>query len=111
MIRSTERATIERLTPGRPVTRRPPAARTAPERVGRHAWVRTPRRPLPGPTAEAAVAVGATAVAALPGAVIERLEVDGSGLFEAHLLSADGQVVVVQIDADLTVVGWLAEVG
>jgi hypothetical protein len=50
-------------------------------------------------------------MAALPGSVVEWLEADGSGLFEAHLLSDDGQAVVVHLDPDLTVVGWLAEVG
>jgi hypothetical protein len=46
------------------------------ETVGRHAWVRTPRRPLPPElTAGVAVEVAAAALAEHPGATIEWLEV------------------------------------
>ena len=100
----------ERLTSEHPTVERSTVERSTVERIGRHAWVRSPRRRLPELTADVAVRVGAAAMAALPGAVIEWLEVDGSGLFEAHLLSVDGQAVVVHLDADLCVVGWLAEV-
>ncbi|MEX5720387.1 hypothetical protein [Geodermatophilus maliterrae] len=103
---STERRVTGRRVPQRRVTERSPT-----ERMGRHAWVRTARRPLPELGADVAVQVAAAAVAVLPGAAIEWLGVDGSGLYEAHLLSAEGQPVVVHLDADLTVVGWLAEVG
>ena len=96
----------ERAATGHHVFQRPPV-----ERVGRHAWVRTPRRRVPELPADVAVQVAAAAMAALPGSVVEWLEADGSGLFEAHLLSDDGQAVVVHLDPDLTVVGWLAEVG
>ncbi|MBM7806564.1 hypothetical protein JOD57_002401 [Geodermatophilus bullaregiensis] len=106
MYPSTERRVAGRRVPQRRV---PERSRT--ERTGRHAWVRTVRRPLPELTADVAVQVAAAAVAVLPGASVEWLEVDGSGLYEAHLLSAEGQAVVVHLDADLTVVGWLAEVG
>jgi hypothetical protein len=48
------------------------------ETVGRHAWVRTPRRPRPPePTADATVEVAAAALAEHPGATIEWLEGDG----------------------------------
>ncbi|MGY1778146.1 hypothetical protein ACI8AV_20040 [Geodermatophilus sp. SYSU D00804] len=81
------------------------------ETVGRHAWVRTPRRPLPPElTADVAVEVTAAALAEAPGATVEWLEVDGAGLFEAHLRGADGRTLVVHLDADLRVVGRLAEV-
>ncbi|GAB3306948.1 hypothetical protein GCM10027451_14730 [Geodermatophilus aquaeductus] len=81
------------------------------ETVGRHAWVRTPRRTLPPElTADVAVEVAAAALADHPGATIEWLEVDGAGLFEAHLRGADGQTLVVHLDGDLRVVGWLSEV-
>jgi hypothetical protein len=83
----------------------------SPETVGRHAWVRTPRRPVPPElTADVAVEVAAAALADHPGATIEWLEVDAAALFEAHLLGADGQALVVHLDGDLRVVGWLAEV-
>ncbi|MGY1654137.1 hypothetical protein [Geodermatophilus sp. SYSU D01119] len=82
------------------------------ETVGRHAWVRRPRPSLPPElTADVAVEVAAAALADHPGATIEWLEVDGDGLFEAHLRGADGQTLVVHLDGDLRVVGWLAEVG
>ncbi|MGY1832115.1 hypothetical protein ACI8AA_17030 [Geodermatophilus sp. SYSU D01180] len=81
------------------------------ETVGRHAWVRTPRRPLPPElTADVAVEVAAAALAEAPGATIEWLEVSEAGLFEAHLRGADGTTLVVHLDAGLGVVGWLAEV-
>ncbi|MGY1787163.1 hypothetical protein [Geodermatophilus sp. SYSU D00698] len=81
------------------------------ETVGRHAWVRTPRRPLPPElTADVAVEVTAAALAEAPGATVEWLEVDGAGLVEAHLRGADGRTLVVHLDADLRVVGRLAEV-
>jgi hypothetical protein len=107
---STEDTTPPRTGPERLTSEHPTVERSSVERIGRHAWVRSPRRRLPELTADVAVRVGAAAMAALPGAVIEWLEVDGSGLFEAHLLSVDGQAVVVHLDADLSVVGWLAEV-
>ncbi|MGY1729156.1 hypothetical protein ACI79J_19525 [Geodermatophilus sp. SYSU D01062] len=76
------------------------------ETVGRHAWVRTPRRPLsPELTADVAVEVAAAALAEVPGATIEWLEVDVWGLFEAHLRGADGEALVVRLDGDLQVVG------
>ena len=76
------------------------------EQVGRHAWVRTPRRPLPPElTADVAVEVAAAALAGHPGATIEWLEVDATGLFEAHLRGADGQTLVVHLDGELRVVG------
>ncbi|GAB3195456.1 hypothetical protein GCM10027261_15820 [Geodermatophilus arenarius] len=81
------------------------------ETVGRHAWVRTPRRPLPPElSADVAVEVTAAALAEAPGATVEWLEVDGAGLFGAHLRGADGRTLVVHLDADLRVVGRLAEV-
>ncbi len=107
---STEDTTPPHTGPERLTSEHPTVERSSVERIGRHAWVRSPRRRLPELTADVAVRVGAAAMAALPGAVIEWLEVDGSGLFEAHLLSVDGQAVVVHLDADLSVVGWLAEV-
>jgi hypothetical protein len=82
------------------------------ETVGRHAWVRTPRRPLPPElTADVAVLVARAALDETPGATIEWLEVDGSGLFAAHLRGAGGEPLVVHLDGDLRVVDGLAEVG
>ena len=79
------------------------------ETVGPHAWVRRPRPSLPPElTADVAVEVAAAALAHSPGAT---MEVDGSGLFEAHLRGPAGETIVVHLDGDLHVVGWLAEVG
>jgi hypothetical protein len=81
------------------------------ETVGRHAWVRRPRPSLPPElTADVAVEVAAAALAETAGATVEWLEVDGAGLFVAHLRGADGRTVVVSLDGDLRVVGRLAEV-
>ena len=81
------------------------------ETVGRHAWVRTPRRPLPPElTADVAVEVAAAALAEHPGATIEWLEVDAAGLFAAHLRGEAGETLVVHLDGDLRVVRGLTEV-
>ena len=55
--------------------------------------------------------MAAAALAEHPGATIEWLQVDEAGLFAAHLCGADGQTLLVHLDGDLRVVGWLAEVG
>jgi hypothetical protein len=82
------------------------------ETVGRHAWVRTPRLPLPPElTADVAVVVARAALDEVPGATIEWLEVDGDGVFTAHLRGAGGETLVVHLDAHLHVVDGLAEVG
>jgi hypothetical protein len=82
------------------------------ETVGRHAWVRTPRLPLPPElTADVAVVVARAALDEAPGATIEWLEVDTAGVFAAHLRGAGGETLVVHLDAHLHLVGRLDEVG
>ncbi|MGY1690098.1 hypothetical protein [Geodermatophilus sp. SYSU D01105] len=58
--------------------------------------------------ADRAVAVAAAALGEHPGATIDRVEVDGEGLYTAHLVTCSGQRVVVPVDRDLTVLGWVA---
>jgi hypothetical protein len=55
-----------------------------------------------------AVDVAAAALAEHPGAVVDRVEVDAHGLYAVRLLTTWGEEVVVQVDSDLTVLGWLA---
>ena len=84
---------------------------TARERVGRHPWVRLPRpADRPGPlTGELAVRVARAALDAHPGATIRSVEVDGAGRYTARLTSLLGERVIVTLDADLEVLGWLVE--
>jgi hypothetical protein len=60
------------------------------------------------PPADRAVDVAAAALAEHPGAVVDRVEVDAHGLYAVRLLTTWGEEVVVQVDSDLTVLGWLA---
>jgi hypothetical protein len=57
---------------------------------------------------EVAVQVATEALADHPGAVVDRVEVDPTGWYTAHLVARSGVRVVVQVDRDLTVMGWLA---
>ncbi len=57
---------------------------------------------LTGTDAEKATAA---ALAAYPGATIQRVETDSDGVYEAHLVTTDGQALVVQMDAGFTVTG------
>jgi hypothetical protein len=58
--------------------------------------------------ADLAVDVAAAALAEHPGAMIDRVEVDSTGLYTAFLVSPFGEDVVVQVDQDLTILGWVA---
>ncbi len=40
-----------------------------------------------------------------PDATIERLETDADGVYEAHLTTADGEEVTVELDEDFAVTG------
>lgn len=68
--------------------------------------------PTPPPAdaldADLAVRVAAAALVEHPGATVDRVEVDGEGRYAAHLVTWSGQQVVVLVDRDLTVLGWLA---
>jgi hypothetical protein len=58
--------------------------------------------------ADLVVRVAAAALAEHPGATIDRVEVDREGRYAAHLVTWFGQQVVVPVDRDLTVMGWMA---
>ncbi len=57
---------------------------------------------LTGSTAEK---VTAAAMAKYPDATIQRVETDSDGVYEAHMVTADGQQVIVQVGEDFTVTG------
>ena len=73
-------------------------------------WLRTrPAVPAePDLPAEMAVRVATVALAEHPGAVVDRVEVDRTGGYTAHLVARSGVRVVVEVDRDLTVLRWLA---
>jgi hypothetical protein len=56
-------------------------------------------------TGDAASKVRAAALAKYPGATIERAETDSDGVYEAHLVTADGQHVTVEVDKSYKVTG------
>lgn len=47
----------------------------------------------------------AAALAKYPGATIQRVETDSEGVYEAHVVTADGQRLVVQLDESFAVTG------
>lgn len=47
----------------------------------------------------------AAALAKYPGATIQRVETDSDGVYEAHIVTADGQRLIVQMDANFAVTG------
>jgi len=57
---------------------------------------------LTGTTADR---VAAAAMAEYPTATIERVETDSEGIYEAHIVTAGGQPVIVQVDRNFTVTG------
>jgi hypothetical protein len=57
---------------------------------------------LTGTTADK---VRAAALAKYPGATIQRIESDSDGVYEAHLVTADGQRVTVEVGKDFAVTG------
>jgi hypothetical protein len=57
---------------------------------------------LTGSTAEK---VRAAALAKYPGATIQRVETDSDGVYEAHLVTAAGDWVTVEVGKDFTVTG------
>lgn len=57
---------------------------------------------LTGDTAEK---VTAAALAKYPGATIQRVETDSDGVYEAHLVTADGKRVTVEVGNDFAVTG------
>ena len=47
----------------------------------------------------------AAALAKYPGATIQRVETDSEGVYEAHLVAADGQRVTVELDENFNITG------
>jgi len=56
-------------------------------------------------TGETADRVTAAALASFPGATIQRVETDSDGVYEAHLVTAEGTRVTVEVGEDFTVTG------
>ena len=56
-------------------------------------------------TGDTAAKVTAAAQAKEPGATIERVETDSDGVYEAHMVRADGTHITVQVDASFAVTG------
>lgn len=56
-------------------------------------------------TGDTATKVRGAALAEYPGATVDRVETDADGVYEAHLLKADGTPVTIEVDKDFKVVG------
>jgi hypothetical protein len=56
-------------------------------------------------TGDTATKVREAALAKYPGATIQRVETDSDGVYEAHLTTADGQRVTVEVGNDFAVTG------
>ena len=56
-------------------------------------------------TGDTATKVTDAALATYPDATIQRVETDSEGVYEAHIVTADGQQVIVQVGEDFTVTG------
>ena len=56
-------------------------------------------------TGDTAAKVRAAALAKYPGATVQRIETDSDGVYEAHLLKADGTPVTVEVDKSFAVTG------
>jgi hypothetical protein len=54
-------------------------------------------------TGDTAAKVTAAAKAKEPGATIERVETDSDGVYEAHMVRADGTHIIVQVDKSYAV--------
>jgi len=63
---------------------------------------------LTGTTADK---VRAAALAKYPGATIQRIETDSDGVYEAHLVTADGNEIAVEVGKDFAVTGEEAHGG
>jgi hypothetical protein len=64
--------------------------------------LRSDEKLLTGTTADK---VRAAALAKYPKATIQRVETDSEGVYEAHVVTADGRQVTVQVGKDFTVTG------
>lgn len=79
-----------------------PAAPSASSRMDESKSVRPDEHLLTGDTASK---VRSAAVAKYPGATVLRVETDSDGVYEAHLTTASGQRVTVEVGKDFTVTG------
>jgi hypothetical protein len=77
---------------------------------GHRSRCRTPLPTLPAAALDPdlEVRVAAAALGEHPGATVNRVEVDGEGRYAVHLVTWFGQQIVVPVDRDLTVMGWMA---
>ena len=56
-------------------------------------------------TGDTADKVRAAALAKYPGATVQRVETDSDGVYEAHLVTSDGNRVTVEVDKSFAVTG------
>jgi hypothetical protein len=56
-------------------------------------------------TGDTATKVREAALAKYPGATIQRVETDSDGVYEAHLVTTDGQQISVEVDTSFAVTG------
>ena len=56
-------------------------------------------------TGDTATKVRDVALAKYPDATIQRVETDSEGVYEAHIVTAAGDLVIVQVGADFTITG------
>jgi hypothetical protein len=56
-------------------------------------------------TGDTKAKVEKAALAKYPGATIERTETDSDGVYESHIVTTDGQHVIVQVGKDFAVTG------
>ena len=64
--------------------------------------MRSDEKLLTGTTADQ---VTAAALAKYPDATIQRVETDSDGVYEAHIVTTDGQELIVQVGKDFAVTG------
>ena len=62
-------------------------------------------------TGDSAAKVRAAALAKYPGATIQRIETDSDGVYEAHLVTKDGNRVTAEVGKDFAVTGEEARGG
>jgi hypothetical protein len=72
------------------------------DRGGSHGGPGAGEEELTGDTAES---VEAAVLEEYPDATIERLETDADGVYEAHITTADGDEVTVELDEDFAITG------
>jgi hypothetical protein len=74
----------------------------AAEKIDPTKSIRPDEHLLSGTTADK---VRAAALAKYPKATIQRVETDSEGVYEAHIVTSDGQQLIVQVGKDLTFTG------